>query len=40
MESNYDESDTTYCVKCGAEIDKDDNLKTAEGYLCEDCVKL
>ena len=37
---NYDESDTTQCVKCGVEICKYDNLNVEEGYLCEDCIEL
>ncbi len=32
--------DTTECVKCGIEICKQDHLKTIDGYMCEECMKL
>lgn len=35
-----DEPDTTQCVKCGEDTYKVDSLRTADGYLCENCMEL
>lgn len=35
-----DDPDMTECVRCGKEIYKYDELETAEGYVCEECLKL
>ena len=44
--TNYDnwktnpEYDTVLCIRCEKEIIPRDHLKTARGYICEDCLEV